>query len=379
MPRISLPLSETGQNHCKFIISNYQEPLVNPRKNTLAAMRRQNPDHVPFILGMTAPVYEIFKEKTGADDPSEYWDFDMRGIGFHSPIERLDFGKYLPNELPEGAVIDEWGIASVPGSMYHFTKMVHPLRDASTEDDIHSYPLPDYTRKECWQAIETDTAAYQQRGYAVAGQLEITIFEISWYIRGMENLMHDMLQNPFMAEALLDRITRLRVFQARTFAKFGVDVLALGDDISMQTGMLMSPRMWRRWFKPRLAEVIQEAKAVKPDLLVQYHSDGDCHAVIPELIEIGVDILNPVQPECMDPVMIKNQYGNRLSFSGTIGTQTTMPYGTPVDVRAAVKHMVDTVGQGGGLLLAPTHVIEPDVPWENIIAFVEACREFGKY
>ena len=191
--------------------------------------------------------------------------------------------------------------------------------------------------------------------------------------------MADMLQDPEMATALMDRIIDLRVFQARKYAEFGVDVLALGDDISMQTGMLMSPRMWRKWFKPRLAKVIQEAKAVKTDLLVQYHTDGDCRAVISELIEVGVDILNPVQPECMDPVAIKNEYGDRLSFSGTIGTQTTIPHGTPEDVRAAVKKMIETVGVGGGLLLAPTHVLEPDVPWENILAFVEACKEFGTY
>jgi uroporphyrinogen decarboxylase len=209
--------------------------------------------------------------------------------------------------------------------------------------------------------------------------MEMTIFEVSWYLRGMEGLMADMMQNPQMAKALLDRITELRVFQARTFAKFGVDFLALGDDISMQTGMLMSPRMWRNWFKPRLAEVIREAKVVKPDLLVQYHTDGDCRAVIAELIEVGVDILNPVQPECMDPVALKNEYGDKLSFSGTIGTQTTMPHGTPGDVWVAVKHMAETVGKGGGLLLAPTHVLEPDVPWENVLAFVDACREFGKY
>jgi uroporphyrinogen decarboxylase len=147
----------------------------------------------------------------------------------------------------------------------------------------------------------------------------------------------------------------------------------------MQTGMLMSPQMWRQWFKPRLRKVIQAAKQINPEILICYHTDGDCRQVIPELIEVGVDILNPVQPECMDPVEIKKTYGNRLSFSGTIGTQSTMPYGTPEDVREAVKRMIATVGEGGGLLLAPTHVIEPDVPWENVIAFVDATREYGRY
>ena len=353
--------------------------IMNKRENALAAMRRQNPEHVPFVLGMTSPVYALFQEKTGAENPAEYWDFDSRSTNFRNPSQKADYSPYLPGDLPEGTVIDEWGIANVPGSMFHFTKMVHPLQDAKTVEEFNQYPLPDFRREECWQPIKAEVAAYQQRGYPVSGSLEMTIFEVSWYLRGMENLMADMMQAPDLATALLDRITALRVFQARKYAEFGVDVLALGDDISMQTGMLMSPRMWRKWFKPRLAKVIREAKSVKPELLVQYHTDGDCRAVIPELIEVGVDILNPVQPECMDPVEIKQEYGDRLSFSGTIGTQSTMPYGTPADVRAAVKRMVETVGEGGGLFLAPTHVLEPDVPWENILAFVDACKEFGTY
>ena len=352
---------------------------MNPRENVLAAMRRQNPERVPFALSFTEPMHKLFMEKTGSDNPYEYWDFDVRGTWFRRPSEKADYALYLPDDLPEGTVIDEWGIANVPGSMYHFTKMVHPLRDAQTVDDIKNYPLPDFTREECWAEIETDVNTYHERGYAVGGSLEMTIFEVSWYLRGMEDLMSDMMLNPPMATALLDRITKLRAFQAKTFAKFDVDVLSLGDDISMQTGMIMSPRMWRKWFKPRLIEVIQAAKEVKPDILVQYHTDGDCRTVIPDLIEAGIDILNPIQPECMDPVEIKQKYGDQLSFNGTIGTQTTMPHGTPEDVRAEVKRMIETVGKGGGLFLAPTHVIEPDVPWENIVAFVEACREFGNY
>lgn len=207
----------------------------------------------------------------------------------------------------------------------------------------------------------------------------MTIFEVSWYIRGMENLFSDMMLQPDLAETLLDRITEMRVFQAQTYARADVDILDLGDDVATQRGMLMSPKMWHHWLKPRLARVIGAAKAIKPDILVQYHSDGDCRDVIPELIEVGVDILNPVQPECMDPAEIKTQYGDRLAFSGTVGTQTTMPHGTPAEVKAVVKERIATVGEGGGLLIAPTHVLEPDVPWENVIALVEAVEEYGEY
>jgi uroporphyrinogen decarboxylase len=112
-------------------------------------------------------------------------------------------------------------------------------------------------------------------------------------------------------------------------------------------------------------------------VLVFYHSDGNILPIIPELIEIGVDILNPIQPECMDPAELKRMYGDKLSFWGTIGTQTTMPFGTPDDVRNEVCERIATVGKGGGLFLSPSHILEPEVPWANIEAFVEAERKYG--
>jgi uroporphyrinogen decarboxylase len=141
----------------------------------------------------------------------------------------------------------------------------------------------------------------------------------------------------------------------------------------------MSVPMWRKWIKPRLAQVIQTARRIRPDLLVEYHTDGYVEPFIPELIEIGVDVLNPVQPECMDPAEIKHKFGDRLAFSGTVGNQSTLPFGTPDEVRRVVKERIETVGRGGGLVLAPSHMLEPDVPWENIVAFFEAAEEFGYY
>lgn len=350
---------------------------MTPRDNVISAMRRQKPARVPFALSFTPPMYQLFIEKTEASNPAEYWDFDVRFTFFRPPDKKEDYSQYLPDNLPQGTYIDDWGIANTPGSMYHFTHMIGPLREAGSLEEINNFPLPDYESEVCWRDIGPEVQRYHQLGYGVVGSLEMTIFEISWYLRGMENLMSDMILNPPMAKVLLDRITRLRIFQAETYARFDVDILALGDDISMQTGMLMSPKMWREWFKPRLAAVIKAAKDTKPDLLVQYHTDGDCREVIPDLIEVGVDILNPVQPECMDPVELKKKYGDQLSFSGTIGTQSTMPHGTPEDVRREVRRMIETVGRGGGLFLAPTHVLEPDVPWENVVAFIDAAREFG--
>jgi uroporphyrinogen decarboxylase len=202
------------------------------------------------------------------------------------------------------------------------------------------------------------------------------IFETAFALRGLDNLLVDFVRNPEMAEALLERLTRLRCSQARAYAQAGVDVLLLGDDVSSQQGMLMHPRLWRRFLKPRLARVIEAARSVNSNTLIFYHSDGDCQAIIPELIEVGVNILNPVQPECMDPAVLKRQFGDRLAFWGTLGTQTTFPFGSPEEMRRVVWERIETVGRGGGLLLAPTHILEPEVPWENVLAFFEAIDEY---
>jgi uroporphyrinogen decarboxylase len=247
---------------------------------------------------------------------------------------------------------------------------------------VVTYPFPDVTAEYRYSDMAGEVAEWHQRGYAVQAEIPHysgTLFECAWLLRGLENLLADFLVNPDLAAALLDHLTASGIESATRLAGAGIDVLLTGDDVGTQRGMMMSPQLWRKWLKPRLAEIIAAAKKVKPDLLVFYHSDGNIAPIIPELIEIGVDILNPVQPECMDPAQLEREYGNHLAFWGTIGTQTTMPFGAPEEVKATVKERIETVGQGGGLLLAPTHVIEPDVPWENVVAFFEAVEEYGQY
>ncbi|HPY90525.1 MAG TPA: uroporphyrinogen decarboxylase family protein, partial [Lentisphaeria bacterium] len=159
-------------------------------------------------------------------------------------------------------------------------------------------------------------------------------------------------------------------------AQAGVDLLCIGDDIGMQKTTMMSMDNYRQWLKPRHAAVINAAKAAKPDILVTYHSCGFIEPFIPELIEIGVDVLNPVQPECMDFAKIHAQYGTHLSFWGTLGTQTTMPFGSADEVRSTTLRNLAIAGSKGGLFCSPTHIIEPEVPWDNIEAYVQAARDF---
>lgn len=354
------------------------------RERVLTAMNRRVPDRVPFSIGSLSPFQrEMFRKKTGRDDPDEYFGSDLRGVSPGPTRLRTDFSAYH-RELPPRATVDEWGIGYLPTESEdrhhsHFWGFIHPMRNLQTREQMLEYPLPDIEADYRYLSVASEIGRIKSEGLCTACWMACTIFEIAWYLRGMELLMTDFVDNPDLAETLLDRITVKREIQAWSYAELGADIICLGDDVGSQRGMLMSVDMWRRWLKPRLARVISVANIARPDALIFYHSDGDIRPIIPDLIEIGVDILNPVQPECMDPAELKRTYGNRLSFWGAIGIQKTLPFGTPEDVRREVKTRVETVGRGGGLLLAPSHMIEPEVPWENIVALREAVEEFGAY
>ncbi|MCL1888461.1 MAG: hypothetical protein FWF96_06280 [Kiritimatiellaeota bacterium] len=188
--------------------------------------------------------------------------------------------------------------------------------------------------------------------------------------------MADMMANDERATVLLDRVTALACERARAAARAGADILALGDDIGMQFTIMMSLDLWRTWLKPRLAQVARAAREAKPDMLIYYHSCGYVLPFIAELIEIGVDILNPVQPECMSLAEIHREFGGRISYWGTIGTQRVLPFGTPGEVRENVFENLRICGAQGGIVIAPTHLVEPEVPWANLVAMKEAADSF---
>jgi uroporphyrinogen decarboxylase len=373
---------------------------MDSRQRVLTAMRRQTPDRVPVDLswGLTPALLVRFKAITGADNPDDYFGLDVRfvsaelakgwgstpGIDDERNIDpdwqakEGELRAWLDDDDPAPS-ITEWGIGHRRGSELHFIRFVHPLRKATTPQEIEYYPLPTFAEPWRWVRLDRTCKEYHTRGLCVGGNCASTIFETAWQLRGMERLLVDMLQQPEMAAILLDRVTAIRCVLVERLVHLGVDVLILGDDVAQQHGMLLSPGMWRSWLRPRLAQVIQAARHVRPDILIFYHSDGNLLPIIPDLIEIGVDILNPVQPECMDPAFLKQRFGDQLAFWGTLGTQTTLPFGTPQEVQDEVRWRIETVGPGGGLLLGPTHALEPDVPWENILAFFEAVQRYGNY
>jgi uroporphyrinogen decarboxylase len=215
--------------------------------------------------------------------------------------------------------------------------------------------------------------------HAVFGSLYQTIFEAAWLLRGMENLLMDMVANKDFAHELFERLTEYSLVAGRELIRQGIDVLWLGDDFGTQRAMLISPKMWREYIKLRYARLIEAFKTQKSDLKIAYHCDGYFEPIIPELIEIGLDALNPVQPLAMDPAEIKRKFGDRLSFWGTVDTQHTFPFGTPRDVEKEVLERLRTVAPGGGLILCSSHRVQPDASLENIDAFYRTARQYGTY
>jgi uroporphyrinogen decarboxylase len=275
--------------------------------------------------------------------------------------------------------MNEWGEYRIYGEDRDYHRKVYPLDHPDcTVADVEAYPFPDLAEPYRYEGVREAIQALHERDLAAVLSWEMTILEKAWRIRGFEELMADLIFKPGLVECLLDQIAARTGYLATRYAELGVDIIQLGDDIGCQRGMILSPEYWRTYIKPRLRQIIADIKAAHPEVLVFYHTDGDVTPVIPDLIEIGVDILNPVQPECMDIAKLVQEYGNRLSFWGGIGTQTTMPFGTVSDVRAAVRQLIHYARKSGGWLIAPTHLIERDVPWRNIEAFVEAVREYGQ-
>lgn len=353
---------------------------MTSRERVLRAMRREGkPDRPPFEISwgaFTPSLMKVFREKTGSDlEPDEYFDFDTRSVNVLPTRKQIDFKKIYNEELPASVFFDEWGVGMVPGSMEHFVDYkFHPLAACESVEEIGNYDWPDLESDYRYEGLADKVEAYHKRGYAVMGELYQTIFEMAWLLRGMENLLVDFCINEEIAEAICEKLMTIRINQAKRYARAGVDIIRLGDDVSTQRGPMMSPQIYARFLKPKYKKIIEAAREINPDILFFLHCDGKVEDFVSDFVDVGIDILNPIQPECNDLDKLFSIYGDRISFWGGIGTQSTMPFGTPDEVKEKVIEVQNQLGQNGGLLLAPTHILEPEVPWDNIISFIEAAR-----
>ena len=348
------------------------------RENYLAIARRQGYEYMPVHFSMCPSLKQRFDRYVAEHEliipegPSHVGALPMLCADADT------FRPYFDEKpLKPGSTIDRWGVAHEPGSeaAYHMTHMRHPMEAFDSIEQLQSYPFPVFSAEGAEQQ-KALTEAFHAQGKAVQGGLGCSIWEQAWYLRGMENLFCDMMSEDPMAEYLLDRVTDVAVAQMESLARAGVDSVYFGDDIGMQHTLMMSEDLYCTWLKPRLKRLIDAAKAIKPDIIIIYHSCGHINEFIPHLMEAGIDVLNPVQPESMEFRQIHAEYGDVLSVHGTIGTQSTMPHGTPAEVRKKVFENLDIAGKKGGLFVAPTHLLEPDVPVENIVAYIRACAEY---
>jgi uroporphyrinogen decarboxylase len=256
----------------------------------------------------------------------------------------------------------------------------NPLAHASSLDDLRYFPFPEIDVADQEKSISEKVARYHAQNLAVGCSLPHLggeLFEAAWRLRGLENFLLDLVERPAWAHLLLDRLTGMACRYAAAVARVDVDIMALGDDIGMPGTMIISPACFRLFFKPRIAQIIQAGRAVKPDLRVVFHSDGSFAPIIPDLMDIGVNGINPLQAEHMDALKIRQQYGPVLAFWGTVGSQTTFSFASTEAIRREVKMRIETLGPAG-LVISPAYDIdEPDIKWQNIAAFIEAVKLYG--
>lgn len=356
---------------------------MKPRERVEIALNHEKPDRCPMQISFTPEFADRLNQ-----------DMQTKGRRIHNPhgggntyeLERAlgedmlltSVGWANSYYFDDKPYIDEWGIGwdiqpyQTHYGVGHYTEIVgHPLAD---EDALSGYQPPDPTRAELYEASRQMIAEFKD-DYWIVGVTVTTIFETAWALRGYEQLMMDMSLDPDLANAIMEIPYRYHLTAAKKLVELGADMIWIGDDVGTQNRMLFSPNMWRQFLKPRMANFIAEIKSLNPNLKVAYHTDGKIDPIIPDLIEIGLDVLNPVQPASMDPAKLKEKYGDQLCFWGTIDEQHTLPFGRPSDVEAEVRERLQTVGVDGGLILSPTHHVQLDTPMENFWAMVKTITE----
>ena len=355
--------------------------MASRRDDFLATTAHRRPSRVLAYASFTGDLHKRVVEHIGTKDIAQHYGFDGDAwIGPRRPesLPKLDFRKYWEKEeLAPGTTINDMGVAMVPSGFYHFWGYISPLRNATALREIEEFPMDDAS-----QYDYSGMAPAVQKARA-AGQTAVGwvghMYESAWQMRGYEQFLIDMVEQPAWAECMLERIFQGNLIKARAAAQAGVDLLRCGDDVASQKALMFTKKSWQKMMLSRWAKLWAEVKAISPNTRIWYHSDGNITDIVGDLIEAGVDILNPVQPECLDLDALHRRYGKRLTFDGTIGTQSTMPWGKPADVRARVKEVITKYGKHGGLIISPTHVLEPEVPLENIDALFAAVKEFGTF
>lgn len=335
---------------------------VSPKRRVDSALRYEKVDRLPTQVNYTQAMGERLAARYGVS-----LDELPRRMGNH--LLRVDISFPVTLSPDRRVKFDWWGVGFDTAEEGYFAA-VNPL--AGNKDlDIYTWPDP----------YEPDLLAQAARAMEEDGgerfvipNFGFALFERAWALRGLDTFLMDMVLDEGYAQALLERITEIQVVLIQRFIDLGVDGAYFGDDYGAQKNMLISPDLWRRLIKPRLARCFEPFR--RAGLPVIMHTDGQIAPILPDLVEIGLTALNPVQPEVLDLGWLKESFGDRLAYYGGISTQTVLPYGSPEEVRRAVQQVVSVLAPGGsGLLLAPSHRMMTDIAVENVDAMLQAFAE----
>jgi uroporphyrinogen decarboxylase len=358
---------------------------VNSCDRVRLTLKRQQTDRPPADGTFRYEVWEMLRAHFATRDDDSILDalgFDFRravlepagafaATAVPAPIN-IGVGagtRNLVRILPGGVYEDDRGLRRVVDSTQSYFHYVDPPLTAALSPDGYIFPAPDLPER--YTHLDRQVRRY---GGAYMIQIETgNIFRDAWELRGFEDFMMDMRLNPAFTTRLLDRITEHKIAEVTQMVARGADIIQMAGDIATELNMMISPHWWRAEIKPRLAQVI--AATHRKGVYFYFHSDGAMQTVIPDLIEIGFDIVNPMQPECMDLLDLKRKYGNMITFHSTLSSQHTLPFGTPDDVRNEVRWRMRDLGYNGGLIVAPSNVVQHDVPLGNLLAVYE---EIGK-
>ena len=365
---------------------------MNSKERVNTALRRSGvPDRVPVQFDLCRPLLQGFSEKHHIPvnmSPSYYEDLmyrtsanDLRtAMGSDCVIVGggLPAGYNHPTTA-DGCIINEFGMKMRQG-LYYMDVVESPLSKISSPNEVEAFQFPDASAPGRFVTAARDIETYK-KDYFIIGDVELTMFEMAWHMVGMEKFMLDMAAREAYIEPLLDKTMEFSIGIAKQLAGLGVGGLWFGDDFGAQNGMMISPKMWRTIFKPRFAEVFQEVRSVNPNVLVMYHCDGAISPILNDLIEIGLDVFNPVQPNVPghEPQDLKSKFGDRLSFWGAIDQQHVLPLGTADEIEQDVAQKIQILGAGGGYMCSPEHILQADTPLENIETFLGAVFKHGVY
>lgn len=336
---------------------------MTPRELVQAALRHEETECIPYNFMFSPPADALLRGHYGCDDLQAHLDINLYLFGCAGKPLYASPDDYGPT------ITDEFGVVWATSYIDRGYPVEHPLMEPRLQD----YQFPDPRAPERWAPVPESAAKYpHQFRLAVIGDL----WERAHFMRGLDRLLMDLHGAPGFVHELLDRICEYNLATLEGMVAFEPDGVFVSDDYGFQDRLMMSPDDWREFVKPHLARLLAAARP--RGLVTMLHSCGSVSAILPDLIEIGLDILHPIQPEAVDVFDLKREYGRDITFCGGISTQRTLPYGTPDDVRDEVSEKAEVLGKGGGYILEPGITLQADVPLANLVALVETARGYRR-